>query len=71
MVVVANDTLPDKIHTSRIERMWSQRTMGLLEKWVIEIEKGAKQCPDWLEWRDEIQKVIRKSTLADYQRYID
>ena len=68
MVVVANATPPNKICTSRIEQMWSQRTVDLLEKWVIEIEKGAKQRPDWLEWRDKIQKVIHKSTLADYQR---
>jgi hypothetical protein len=49
MVVVANTTLHDKIHTPRTERMWSPRTSDLLEKWVVEIEKGAKQRPDWPE----------------------
>jgi hypothetical protein len=51
--------------------MRSQRTLDLLEKRVVEIEKGARQRPDWPERRDEMQKAIRKSTLADYRRYID
>jgi cytochrome P450 len=71
MAVAANATLPDKIRTPRIERMRSQRTLDLLEKRVVEIEKGVKQRPDWPERRDEMQKAIRKSTLADYRRYID
>jgi hypothetical protein len=71
MAAVANATLPDKIRTSHIERMRSKHTLDLLEKRVVEIEKGVKQRPDWPERRDEMQKAIRKSTLADYWRFID